>query len=157
MAGLQGQTDLVIAGTGHRPDKLDGRINAVCEAIHTALIELRPARVISGMAQGFDQLLAAYARMLEIPWTAAIPFEGQHLRWPKRSQEQYLKLLESASDIVVVSPAYDGPWVMQVRNEWMVDRCDLLLACWDGSDGGTRNCLKYAERVQRVIKYLKWT
>jgi uncharacterized phage-like protein YoqJ len=35
---------------------------------------------------------------------------------------------------------------MQKRNEMMVDDCNLLLTLWDGSDGGTANCLGYARR-----------
>jgi uncharacterized phage-like protein YoqJ len=108
------------------------------------------------MALGFDQILAAAARDLGIPWTAAIPFPGQHLRWPREQQDEYHRLLESASDIVIVSPSYAGPWVMQTRNEWMVDRCGLLMACWDGSSGGTANCLRYAGRIGREVRYLQW-
>ena len=33
---------------------------------------------------------------------------------------------------------------MQKRNEEMVDRCDLLIGVWDGSKGGTYNCINYA-------------
>jgi uncharacterized phage-like protein YoqJ len=142
----------IVAGTGHRIDKIANRLDDVCSGIHGFLSEVRPSHVISGMAQGFDQLLAGYARMLGVPWTAVIPFPGQHLRWPQREQEAYHRLLESASEIVIVSPSYEGPWVMQRRNEWMVDRCELLVSCYDGSRGGTRNCLEYAKRVGRVVR-----
>jgi len=146
----------VIAGTGHRSDKLGDRVPIVIGATRHALVEFEPTHVISGMALGFDQILAAAARDLGIPWTAAIPFPGQHLKWPSEQQEEYHRLLESASDIVIVSPSYAGPWVMQVRNEWMVDRCGLLLACWDGTSGGTANCLRYAGRVGREVRFLEW-
>ncbi len=33
---------------------------------------------------------------------------------------------------------------MQVRNEYMVDRADLVLALWNGTPGGTGNCVRYA-------------
>lgn len=148
--------EVIVAGTGHRVDKIEHRINEVMAAIPIVLDELKPTRIISGMALGFDQLLAGWARALRIPWTAAIPFPGQHLRWPAHHQDAYHKLLEDASDIVVVSPSYEGPWVMQKRNEWMVDNCNILLACWDGSDGGTANCLKYAKKIDRVVRYLQW-
>jgi uncharacterized phage-like protein YoqJ len=46
------------------------------------------------------------------------------------------------------------PWKMQVRNEWMIDRCDVLLALWDGSRGGTANCCWCAKRVERPIENL---
>lgn len=148
---LQGR---VVAGTGHRIEKIGDRIGAVMEGTRRLILELRPDHVISGMATGFDQALARIARDLGIPWTAAIPFPGQHLRWLQVAQDEYHRLLESAADIVIVSPSYEGPWVMQRRSVWMVDRCDLLIACWDGSSGGTANCLKYVERVGRVVRYL---
>jgi len=40
---------------------------------------------------------------------------------------------------------------MQTRNIWMVDNCDLVLALWDGSDGGTGNCIKYANKIGKPI------
>lgn len=147
---------MIVAGTGHRIEKIGDRIGAVISATRDLVLELRPDHIISGMATGFDQALAAVARDLGIPWTAAIPFPGQHLRWPEAAQEEYHRLLEHAADIAIVSPSYEGPWVMQRRNVWMVDRCELLIACWDGSSGGTANCLKYAERVDRVVRYLQW-
>ncbi len=38
---------------------------------------------------------------------------------------------------------------MQKRNEWMVDNCDMLVAVWDGTDGGTYNCIDYAKRMKK--------
>lgn len=154
MADLQGQAGPVVAGTGHRIDKIRRRLDEVIASIDSFIIEVRPSHVISGMATGFDQLLAASARDHGVPWTAAIPFPGQHLMWCRDEQEHYHRLLESASDIVIVSPSYVGPWVLQTRNEWMVDRCELLVSCWDGSTGGTANCLKYAKRVGREVRCL---
>ena len=43
------------------------------------------------------------------------------------------------------------PWLMQKRNEYMVDRCDKLTALWDGSSGGTGNCVKYAIKQNKNI------
>lgn len=147
---------MIVAGTGHRPNKIGPRLNSLCGGIHAALFEMRPDRVISGMADGFDMLLAGYASMMGIPWTAAVPFPGQHTGWPEANRDAYNRLLERADDIVIVSPSYEGPWTYQRRNEWMVDHCDVLLAFYDGSAGGTRNCLKYAERVGREVRYVRW-
>ena len=41
---------------------------------------------------------------------------------------------------------------MQERNEWMVNNCDVLIAVWDGTSGGTANCVKYAESLQLDIR-----
>lgn len=48
--------------------------------------------------------------------------------------------------MVITHGAYSSA-AMQVRNEWLADRCDALLALWDGSPGGTANCLRYFERA----------
>jgi uncharacterized phage-like protein YoqJ len=144
---------MIVAGTGHRPDKIGGydyyspqRI-WVRERIRSELIELRPNKVISGMALGVDQDLAQVSIELAIPFLAALPFIGQESRWPKSSQDYYEWLLERADDVVVVSSGGYAPYKMQIRNEWMVDHCDILLAVWDGSDGGTSNCVRYAQKL----------
>jgi uncharacterized phage-like protein YoqJ len=43
---------------------------------------------------------------------------------------------------------------MQVRNEWMVDSSDGVVALWNGTAGGTANCVRYAEKVGRPIDNL---
>ena len=43
---------------------------------------------------------------------------------------------------------------MQLRNEAMVNDCDLLLALWNGTSGGTANCIRYANSVKREIRNL---
>jgi uncharacterized phage-like protein YoqJ len=40
---------------------------------------------------------------------------------------------------------------MQDRNKWMVDHCDALVAIWNGTSGGTANCVKYALSVNKPI------
>lgn len=150
-----GRLALIVAFTGHRPDKLVGKIPAVSSAIQSFLMEGNTHEVISGMAEGVDQIAAAWARILRIPWRAAVPFPGQESRWNQRAQESYHKLILDAWDIVVCDEEYH-PWSFQKRNEWMVDNCELLVAVWDGSPGGTRNCLEYARRTGREVRYLRW-
>jgi uncharacterized phage-like protein YoqJ len=40
---------------------------------------------------------------------------------------------------------------MQIRNEWMVDRADQVIAIWDGTSGGTANCVEYATKMNKPI------
>lgn len=141
-----------LAATGHRPDKLGGYSDHILEALvdcATAYLErlpTRPARVISGMAQGWDTAVATAALNLRIPLVAAIPFEGQELKWPEAAQRRYRDIRSRAAYPVVVSPGGYVPWKLQLRNEWMVDNCDRIVALYDGSAGGTRNCLRYAAK-----------
>ena len=37
------------------------------------------------------------------------------------------------------------PYLMQKRNQYMVDKANNLIAVWDGTSGGTGNCIKYAQ------------
>lgn len=148
----------VVAGTGHRPEKLGGHSEQIHQRLRdlarAALIHYGPSKVISGMALGWDTALAEAALDLGIPLVAAVPFAGQESRWPAASQERYRAILARATEVVIVSMGSYGVWKMQVRNEWMVDRCDKLLTLWDGSEGGTGNCVAYAKRVQREMAHL---
>jgi uncharacterized phage-like protein YoqJ len=148
---------MIVVFTGHRPDKLGGyrlpnpTYTKVCQEIDKALRELKPEKVISGMALGVDQWAAYIAHKLNIPFVAAIPFEKQESKWPAKSQEIYHQLVKLASEVVIVSPGGYSADKMQIRNKWMVDHCDKLIAIWDGSSGGTGNCVQYAESVKKDI------
>lgn len=147
---------MIIAATGHRPDKLGGyTYNGIHHKIFLWFCEqlelYTPELVISGMALGVDQLLVKAALNLNIPFEAAIPFKGQESCWPYSSQEIYRKYLNKAHKITYVSsPGYSSA-KMQRRNEYMVDTCDLLLGVYDGTLGGTANCIKYAKSKEKKI------
>ncbi len=148
---------MIIAGTGHRPQKLGGfklpnpTYNYVCQQIEKHFLELKPEKVISGMALGYDQWLAVIAIKLKISLIAAVPFEGQEKAWNAESQTIYKKILSKASEVVIVSDGGYANWKMQVRNEWMVNHADLMLACYDGSAGGTANCINYAKKIGKEL------
>jgi len=40
---------------------------------------------------------------------------------------------------------------MNERNIWMVDNCDFLISVWDGTSGGTKNCVDYAISKKKDI------
>ena len=147
---------MIVAGTGHRPDKLGGYSREAHERlVHVACTALGDvkgdiSKVISGGALGWDQALADAAIRLGLPLTLALPFEGFECKWPKSSQEFLHSLMNPADVVFVCEPGY-APWKMQERNKWMVDNCNTLLALWNGTDGGTHNCIKYANSVGRQI------
>jgi uncharacterized phage-like protein YoqJ len=151
---------MIISLTGHRPNKLGGyklpnpTYIHVCQQIEKTFIEFKPEKIISGMALGVDQWAAHIAYKLKIPFTAAIPFEGQEKAWPASSQNTYHALLKKAAEKVIVCEGTYQAVKMQVRNQWMVDRCDKLIAVWDGSPGGTGNCVNYAKSMNREIIYI---
>lgn len=152
---------MIVAFTGHRPNKLGGYnipnpiYNHIYSQIDQVLKSLKPERVISGMALGIDQWAAIIAKRLNIPFTAAIPFEGQEGNWPSASQKTYKQLLSFAEEKVIVCEGSYAASKMQIRNEWMVDRCDTLIAVYNGdATGGTANCVRYATSMKKNIIYI---
>lgn len=146
---------MVIAGTGHRPPKLGGYNASAKDALillaHDWVAAYKPSRVISGGALGWDQALAWGAHYANTPFTLALPFSGFWSKWPKDSQEELEKLVSLADRIHYICEDGYAPWKMQERNKWMVDNCDQVLAMWDGSAGGTGNCIAYANKVNKPI------
>jgi len=144
--------DGTLAVTGHRPPKLLGYglgpVRKLARFAAELLQEIEPERVITGMAQGWDQAVAVACVELEIPYIAAVPWPGQAEKWPADGQRLCRRLLDRAAHVEVVCwPTVYSPLWMQARNEWMVARAEALLALWDGSPGGTANCVKFAQMV----------
>lgn len=156
---------MIIAATGHRPDKLGGHDNSVAEnklrlIAHDYLLKpraeaFRISGVITGMALGWDQRVAEAALMAHIPFVAAIPFAGQEKKWPARAQKIYHELLTQAHGTYVCSEGGYDPAKMHTRNEWMVDHSDAVMALWNGDEtGGTAACVRYAQSKQKPIDNL---
>lgn len=114
---------------------------------------IQPDFVISGMALGWDLALAEACDWVNIPFVAYLPCKGQAAAWSEQFQNLYENLLTYADKIVVVSPEYT-PVCMQERNRRMVDNADHILALWNGSPGGTSNCIRYAEKIGRPVTNL---
>lgn len=148
---------MIISCTGHRPSKIDcynipNQIYCyICQQTEKVLLELNPIKLITGMAIGYDQWTANIAIKLGIPFVAAVPFEGQEKKWNMLDRKRYFSLLSKASDIVYVSePGYSAE-KMQIRNQYLVDNCDMLIACFNGTPGGTANCINYAQSKKKEI------
>jgi uncharacterized phage-like protein YoqJ len=143
--------------TGHRPTKLGGYSDEARAALRQLAVDwltaLRPVGLFDGVAQGFDAAVIEAAWVLNIPYVACVPFSGQQSQWPIEARKLYDQYLERAAKVIICSPGGYAPEKMQIRNERMVDLAlskgidqGLLLAMWDRSGGGTRNCLDYASR-----------
>jgi uncharacterized phage-like protein YoqJ len=103
------------------------------------------------MAIGWDQALAVAALELDIPLHVYIPFKGQENMWPPKAINRYKDIVQKATVKNIVSTGKYAAWKMQTRNEAMADDCDILLALWDGSLGGTNNCILYGKKINKQI------
>ena len=154
------KTPLVIAVTGHRPDKLGGyklpnpTYIHVMQELRKAFEYYKPDFVIVGMAIGTDQWAAELCLTMGIRFIAAIPFDGQDGKWPPHVRSKYQWLLSRAHQACVISPGpYDGK-KMFLRDKWMVDYSQLLVAVWNGSEGGTAITVAYAKSVDKPIYFV---
>ena len=150
----------VLAITGHRPDKLGGwkipnpTYIHVCNELKKTFEYYKPSYVIVGMAIGVDQWAAEICMGMNIKYIAAIPFDAQDSKWPDHVKAKYQWLLSRADQKYVISPGTYEPKKMQIRNEWMVNYCQLLVAVWNGTEGGTANCVAYAQRINKPIYFV---
>lgn len=144
-----------IAATGHRPPRLnlayspeDNKLLTMFakDMLEKSMEGYDEITVISGMATGWDQAIAHAAILLCLPLIAALPFEGQESKWPKSGKDRYNAILRRAKEVVLVTKGgYDNKKFI-VRDEWMVDHADAILALWDGEEsGGTYHTVRCAE------------
>lgn len=115
----------------------------------------------------------------DIKLHAVLPCANQEKTWPKESQIIYKTILSKADEIIgITEKGYAElklsddlglekkdnitdkrlkyvqeykPYLMQKRNEYMVDQSHLIIAVWNGSIGGTKNCIEYAEKQKKQI------
>lgn len=139
----------ILAVTGHRPNRLGGYGQDVLDKLYVtaceSLEQLAPSYVLTGMALGWDQVIAKACISLNIQFTAVLPFPGQEDKWPSYAKDEYRRLIEQASHVEIVSPPPYRPQKLHLRNQWLIDHCDRCLALWDGTrNGGTFECIQYA-------------
>ena len=146
---------LSCALTGHR--RIGGgldvsKLNQTIESV----IEQGTVSFYCGMAIGFD--LIAAAAVLEckkkhpkVKLIACIPCPEQDKYYSSSEREKYRNILQQCDDVIIVNERYfDG--CMLVRDRFMVDNCEKIIAYFDGrSDGGTAYTVKYAKSKNREI------
>ena len=138
--------------TGHRPEKLtmpEAEVKAALEAQIRVAIGHGFQTFISGMSRGVDIWAAEIVLWLrnegrKIRLVCAVPYPDFEARWGAAWQTQYRCILDEADWIEYICPTY-SPNCFQSRNEWMVNHAARMIAVYNGTGGGTRNTLKYAE------------
>ena len=144
--------------TGHRPEKLpwgtnegDPRCLALKAAIRDAVAAAYDEgfrHFICGMARGCDlyfaeAVIALRAERPGVTLEAAVPCPTQARSWPAEERERWQALVERSDFETMVQEHY-SPSCMLRRNRYMVDHSSLVIAVYDGAEGGTRQTLEYA-------------
>jgi ribA/ribD-fused uncharacterized protein len=161
------RSPLAVAFTGHRPNKIGGydanspKRQWVKQQIRQELAKLEVTHpeglsVITGGAIGVDQDAALIAADMGIPYIVIAPCKGQDAMWPADAKRQYKEILENAAYVEYVSEKTynEDKGCMNRRNIVMVDSCDVLIAVYDGSEGGTAHAVNYAKKREVEIIHI---
>jgi hypothetical protein len=164
---------IVVGVTGHRDVHPDcaTRVNQELDRYFRALSAQYPNSpiwLLTALAEGADRL-AAEALLQAVPedreLVAVLPMPREEYRQDFLTGESkcaFDDLLERASRTITVDDSV--PAGQDERNRcyeaagaWIVERCHLLLALWDGTDlrkpGGTSEVVKY--RLERIPSHLR--
>lgn len=122
-------------------------------------------RFISGMAIGVDQLAAEivlnqkhFGGSTHVQLIAAVPFPSQASNWPEATRHHWENIIGSADIVQTISPDPYTPAKMHIRDRWMVDQSEYVIAVWDGRKmGGTYATLTYAVQTGRQIFWINPT
>lgn len=139
--------------TGHRPDKMElgeKEIKPLLEKAIDNAINNGYVTFITGMAMGTD--IWAAEIVLERKKTnknlhliCALPHPGFDSRRSITEKMRFSKIIKKADLVKEINNHYfNGCY--QVRNEWMVDRSNRVIAVFNGQKSGTKNTVDYANR-----------
>ena len=151
--------------TGHRAAKLpwgfneqDPRCVQLKQQIYDAIDAIYDSGVrhyICGMANGCDMYFGEAVLELkkakkDVTLEAAVPFAGQADHWREPEKSRWQKIYNGSDYITVVSKTYTKD-CMNKRNRYMVDNCNVLLAAYNGTKGGTQNTILYGIRSKKEV------
>ena len=138
---------MILAVTGHRPQRLKGQENMIREWAEGQLIRLHPSMIYDGMAQGADQIVAIAAKKLNIPIICCYPF-------PRTNYYPIEQWIMENNEVIFIQPAFSKQSYI-IRDKFMVDHSDTVLTIWDGiRHGGTYITREYAiKQGKKIIDY----
>lgn len=150
---------MVCCFTGHRELPAVGAIAEHTKERIRALINDGVTEFISGGAVGYDLLaaelcLAEKASSPEIRLVIAVPCPEQDRYYSEENQRRYRAVLSRADEVVLVSEHYFNG-CMQVRDRYMVDRADVVVAYCTKTTGGTYYTARYAEKKEKTVYYIE--
>ena len=163
----------ICAVTGHRPKGFPWNYRDSSCALHKKYLKSLENAVRELIAEGFDYFISGgaigadqdFAEIVlklkkhypHIRFEIAIPCPKQDLKWCESDKKRYHRILKQADFVNILSASYT-PCCMQNRNEYMVDKCDLLLVVWNGQkSGGTYNTFLYAKGKNKPYNLVEIT
>ncbi len=108
---------------------------------------------ICGGAIGLDSHAAQYAMENKIRLWLVLPFtpEAMSKYWNPAQRKVLEDTIKYAEKVDILSSVYNVRFY-QIRNEKMVDSSEVLCAFFNGSPGGTANCIRYARHKRHPVE-----
>lgn len=152
---------MIIAATGHRPDKFPcgyRQHDPWLLSLKSRLMDwfdinrYQIDSVITGLALGWDMMVADTALQFNIPIHSYVPFQGQENSWSDKSKKHYHYLLDKSTAVIYVSNTY-APGVYHKRDRAMVDDSDVLIALLSDvkEPSGTLYTVNYAYKSNKQV------
>jgi len=136
--------------TGHQRLKNPAGWSWVREEFDRVLFSVAtPVTGISSLAIGADQLFADAVLDSGGSLEVVLPFAGYYHTFAEgRDREEYFRLLDCATKREVLESHGSDEEAYLAAGQLVIDRCELLLAVWDGQPagglGGTGDAVSYA-------------
>ncbi len=142
------ERDFSCAFTGHRELFQDFSKTKLKKEIEK-LIEKGVLLFYVGMARGFDLVAAEEVIKLKkkypIQIIACIPYYGQEKNYSEADKKRYCKILKNCDGQVLTTESYYKGCEL-VRNKYMADNADYLIAYLKKDTGGTAYTVKYFKK-----------
>lgn len=152
--------------SGHRTNKLPrNKIELTClvenlyEQIDKTIFEGFDT-FLFGACYGFDLMCAEqvllrkkvirYTDPHKINLVGVAPFEEQPSKWNQHDRNIYYNILSKCDDVITLKKQYE-PGCYHERNRYMIDNSSKLICYFNGSSGGTKYTVEYAETLSVPI------
>lgn len=160
--------------TGHRPSAFMNEYNIgskiyadiihqITQNVEWHIVNKGVTTFYTGGAQGIDTICFFVVHKLKSKYPnikniLCIPFDGFNKRLVE--EDKWFDLCVSLADQVIdvskqgnrYNAGGDVVHQLQLRNEYMVDNSQYIIAVFVGGNGGAHNCIKYAKSKSRIIK-----
>lgn len=112
----------------------------------------------SSLAVGADQIFAREVLRVGGDLVAVIPSSDYHKTFSSEALVDYEELLDAASRCITLDFPAPSEDAFLAAGMDVVDRCDLLVAVWDGqpsaSRGGTGDAVEYARQRGKNVQVI---
>ncbi|WP_049962901.1 SLOG family protein [Ruminococcus sp. HUN007] len=154
-------TEKAVCFSGHRPEKLPGR--GIADRSETLFIkELLRTKIEQSIREGYTRFYSGVARGIDL-WAALAvldlrkvypdiklicvkPVENQGCNFPENDRLLYESVIERADSVVCTSAGYSKN-CYAVRNRYMVENSDKLIAFVSNYRSGTGQTIGYARKT----------